>query len=76
MPLSIVIESARVTLPQLSVVELPAVIVLGDVVNDETEGGPRQVFTITVTCFDVVPPQPVAVNRYVVVLPGLMVRLP
>lgn len=33
-------------------------------------------FTVTVTCFVTVPPQPVAVKEYVVVLAGLTERLP
>ncbi len=38
-PLSMVAEVACVTAPQLSVVELPVVIVLGDALNDEITGG-------------------------------------
>ena len=42
MPLSISTASALFTAPQLNVVELPAVIVVGDPLNDSIMGVPEQ----------------------------------
>jgi hypothetical protein len=79
-PLLIEIVLAFVTPPQLNVEDPPKVIVLGEATNDPIAGAPGHggtgVFTITVTWREIVPPQPVALKRYVVVFAGLTVRLP
>ena len=71
---------ALVTAPQLSVLDWPAVIVLGLAAKDAITGGPGHTggwggggcawLTTTVTRFVVVPPQPTAVSVKVVVFVG------